>query len=256
MNELPPQSVERQPGVRELLDREPEVVFILTGAMKDNRAPGKENLKSQRYESGSFSDVDQNSGLATGGKDRMLAAVELERAYPGTTIVPMSRTRTPELPTYAAVMRTELERRGVPSEAVVEESESVDTITSYKQAARLIEDYGWKQVVFLSSAWHLPRSQALFNHIENFADTEEEMVLLTRFADQIRSGDLLVQFVSSDDILSATSSHYRQLFERVKTDPGIQKRVELEKRALDQIKSGSYGKYTLTKTLSPEKGDF
>jgi hypothetical protein len=252
--EMPPQPrVERQPRITELFEGDPEAVFILTGAMKDNRTPGKENLKSQRFESGSFSDVDQNSGLATGGKDRMLAAVEVQRAYPETTIVPMSRTRSPELPTYASVMRMEMERRGVPSEAVVEESESVDTITSFKQAARFVQEHNWKKVAFLSSAWHLPRSQALFNHIENFADTEEEVTLLNQFADQIRSGALEVQFVSSDDILSSVSDKYRRLFEKVKVDPGIQARVALEAKALGQIQSGTYGKYTLTKKLYEEE---
>lgn len=249
MNELPQPIIEKTPGIKEIFEHEPDAVFVLTGAMKDNA--GK-NQKLQRYESGSFSDVDENSGLATGGKDRMLAAIEVQRVYPETTIVPMSRTRSSELPTYASVMRTELERRGVKSESIIEESESVDTITSFKQAARFMEEHGWKKAAFLSSAWHLPRSQALFNHIENFADTEEEKTLLTRFADQIRSGELEVQFVSSDDILSAVSSRYQQLFEAVQKDPGVQARVALEKKALAQIQNGNYGKYTLAKKLYPE----
>lgn len=252
MEQFPRPDIEKYPRIQELIEGKPDAVFILTGAMKDNRAPGEENLKTQRYESGSFSDVDQNSGLATGGKDRMLAAAELQRTYSETTIVPMSRTRSMELPTYAAVMRTELERRGVPSESILEESDSVDTITSFKQAARFIEEHGWKQVVFLSSGWHLPRSQALFNHIENFADTEDEEGLLTRFADKIRSGELKVQFVSSDAILSAVSEHYRSLFKKVNQDPGILSRVALENKALDQIRSGNYGKYMLEKKIDSQ----
>jgi hypothetical protein len=39
----------------------------------------------------------------------------------------------------------------------------------------------------------------------------------------------------------------------VKVDPGIQARVALEAKALGQIQSGTYGKYTLTKKLYEEE---
>ena len=254
MNEFPQlqPDVEKVPTVKELLDGEPDVVFILTGAMKDNRAEGRENPKIQRFESGSFSDVDQNSKLATGGKDRMLAAAELHHLYPETSIVTMSRTRNPELPTYAEVMKGELERKGVPSEVIIEESESVDTITSIKQAARFIEEHDWKNIVFLSSDWHLPRVKALLNHVENFADTPEETVLLTRFTDRIKSGELSIQFIGSGQVLGPVSHHYQRLFENVAVDEGIQKRVALENKAIEQIRGGTYGKYSMTKKIFPE----
>lgn len=252
MNEMPSSQphIERQPRIQEIIKGEPEAVFILTGAMKDNA--GK-NPKEHQFESGSFSDVDQNSGLATGGKDRMLAAVEIQRVFPKITVVPMSRTRSSDLPTYASVMRSEMEKRGVRSDVILEESDSVDTITSFKHAARLIKEHGWKRIVFVSSEWHLPRSRALLEHIENFSDTEDEAELLSDFANQILQRNIHVQFVSSDAVLSAVSGHYRKLFDKVKMDPGIQSRVVLEEKALRQIQSGSYGKYTLSKKFQLEE---
>lgn len=245
MEQLPRPSIEKIPKVTELLEGEPEAVFILTGAMKYSEQKG-------RYESGSFSDKDENSGLATGGKDRMLAAVELHHLYPKSTVVPMSRTRNSDLPTYAEVMQGELEWKGVPAEAILQESDSVDTITEFKQAARFIEEHGWQNVVFVSSDYHIPRVKALLNCIENFADTSDETELLKRFADGVRSGDLVVQYIGSGQVLGPVSSHYRNLFQKVSLDEGIQRRVALEEQALKQITEGTYGSYLLTKHIFPE----
>ncbi len=243
MEQMPKPNIERVPGARELIEGEPDAIFILTGALKYNDKKG-------RYETGSFQDKDENSGLATGGKDRVLAAAKIHRAFPESTVVPMSRPRDPNLPTYASVMRGELERKGVTPEDIVEEDESVDTISEFKQAARFRKEHGWNRLVFVSSDWHLPRSRALFNHIENFADTPEETELLTEFADAVRAGQIQVQFIGAGEVLVTSSPHYRKLFEKIAEDPGIKKRLELEEKALDQIKAGSYGKYALTKKIA------
>lgn len=230
------------PNIRELVRGEPDVVFILTGALKYNEQKG-------RYETGSFQDKDENSGLATGGKDRVLAAAAIHGAFPDTAVVPMSRTRDPNLPTYASVMRGELERKGVPTEDIIEENESVDTITEFKQSARFVKEHGWKKLVFISSDWHLPRAEALFNHIENFADTPEEERSLTEFVDKIRTGEIDIQFIGAGKILSSTDRRYQSLFEKLNADEGMKQRAALEESALAQIKNGTYGKYALTKKI-------
>ncbi len=244
----PNPEAEKLSALRALIEGEPQAFFILVGAMKYNEI-------KKRYESGAFSDEDENSklttgvGLATGGKDRVIAAAEIHKAYPGAKIIAMSKTRDAAKPTYAAVTRDELLQKGVASESIVLEEESVNTITEYKEAAKIWQDKKWDSIAFISSDWHLPRCQELFNHIENFADTEAETELLREFADAVRSGALQVQFVGTTSVLSVRSSHYKPLFKALENYPALNARIEQEQKALRQIEEGNYGGRTLTKRM-------
>ena len=232
----------------ELIEGEPQVLFILVGAMKYNSI-------TSRYESGSFKDVDENSklstgvALATGGKDRMLAAAKFHKVFPEALIVTMSRTRDESKPTYAAVMRDELIQRGVPVDKIILEEESVSTITEFKEASRMWEKGAWTNIVFISSEWHIPRSKALFNHIENFAESADEAANISAFAEAVRSGELRVQFVSSTDVLQIGSARYRAFFTQLAEDEGMKQRIIYERRGLEQIANGEYGGFNLSKKL-------
>jgi DUF218 domain len=244
--------VEKISEIKNLVEGEPNAFLILVGAMKYNDKKG-------RHESGSFSDADENSrlstgvSLATGGKDRVLAAEVMSSAFPDAVIVPMSKTRDINKPTYAEIARLELEHKGVPEDKIILEEVSVSTITEFKEAAKLWEQYGWENMVFISSNWHLPRCEALFNHIQNFSSDTEEEELLSRFVSAIRIGDLQVQFLGSTDVLSAKSDHYVNLFAAVEEDVGIVNRKKAEESALNQIASNNYAGQDIPKKIWPEK---
>lgn len=247
---FPSASIEKPPeqSIRELIDGDPDAIFVFGGSLRWNEKIGQ-------YESGSFQNIDENSGTTTGGKDRVLAAVELHRVFSNANIVPMSRPRNAEQPTYASVMKGELISRGVPEESITERDLSVDTITELREAIRLSEEKQWKSLCIVSSTWHIPRIRALLNHIENFVTDPEELIRVQSFVEQVRSGSLEVQYISSEDVLTIKSSHYKKLFEELKNDEGYQKRLALEAKAVAQIDAGSYGPYTLTKKIFSTPGD-
>jgi len=238
--------------LRDLVEGVPDAFFILVGAMKFNE-------NKNRYESGSFVDSDENSlrstglSLSTGGKDRVFAASEMHQAFPDATIVPMSRTRDESKPTYATVAKNELLQKGVAAEKILLEENSVSTITSYLEAAKLWSENKWQNIVFITSDWHLDRAQALLNHIENFTESDEEKAPLTEFVTALQQESLQIQFLSSTNILSIKSDKYATLFEQLRHDEGMQRRVEVENEALDQIRSGTYAGRSIPKKIWNDK---
>ncbi len=234
--------------IREMIEGEPEVFFILVGAMKFSQQKG-------RYENGSFGDADENSlrstgvPLATGGKDRMLAAEALNQVFPRSLIVPMSRTRNEDKPTYASVTKEELLRKGVPDEIIALEEVSVSTITEFKEAAKMWHQERWTNLAFITSNWHLPRSERLFNRLENFADDETETEILSAFAEAVRNGSVRIQFVGASDVLTAKSKHYETLFKAVDNDEGVRERKRVEAGGIAQIEAGEYGGRKLPKKI-------
>lgn len=235
-------------AIRDLFETEPQIIFVLAGSMKYNEKKG-------RYESGSFSTSDQNSlkatgvALAAGGKDRVLAAAELHKAFPSVDIITTSRTRNQDEPTYAAVMKDELLQKGVPDERIVLEEDSVSTVTEYKEAIKLWNTHKWSSIVFITSNFHVLRARALLNHIEDFSDNDEELELITSFANSIRQGSLSVQFLGSAEILAIRDEHYKSLLQEVNASDGIQQRIAFEKKGVEQIASGTYDKRNLSKRI-------
>lgn len=238
--------------LKSLVEGDPQAFFILVGAMKYNEMKG-------RYENGAFGDADENSKLstgtplATGGKDRMLAAAEMHKAYPNAFIVPMSKTRDESKPTYAAVTKDELVRKGVDEDMIILEEESVSTITEYKEAIKITLEKDWKNIVFITSDWHLPRVKALFNHIENFADTEEEKEMAATFVQRVREGKIIPQFLGSTRVLETRSNHYEKLFDALERFSGIQERAKVEAGAVEQIKSGNYAGREIPKKIYEDR---
>ena len=201
----------------------------------------------------------KESGVPAGGNDRVIAAAKMHTAFPDAHIVAVTRPRNTEEPTYATVIEEGLKRRGVREDQILSEGEAaaaVDTITEFKEYARLWKEYGWKNIVFILSEWHMPRAEALFNHIEDFCDndSEEQKILLSEFIEAIKSNSLTVQFLDTTKVLSASGSKFKRLFEETLVDdPGMRLRVAMEKAALGQIRSGAYGGKTLTHKIWEDK---
>jgi hypothetical protein len=219
----------------------------------------KFNDKKGIYESGSFEDVDENSklstgtSLATGGKDRMLATAHLHTMFPKAIVVPMSRTRDISKPTYAEITKVELVRKGVDPKQILLEEISVSTITEFKEAAKMWQEKKYKNIVFVSSNWHLPRAKALFNHLENFAESGEEEQTIGEFVKAIQEKKLIVQFVGSTEILSHKSSKYEKFFVAVEKSEGMLLRNEAEEKGKREIAEGRYANKLIPKKIWPNE---
>ncbi len=251
-------------AVRDLFERTPDAVCILVGAMKETKLKDRdsddENAKipTGEWRSGTFSDPDENGELATGtpmgtgGRDRVEAAAIIHQAFPEATIVPMSRPRASHKPTYAAVAQTELLQMGVAAEQILLEEVSASTITEFKEAVKLWKEHHWKSISFVSSNWHMPRVEALFNRLENFTNPDEQE-LVGEFVLAIKSGELSIAFVGSTDVLEIKNPRYRQFIEKAEASPLMLLRIAAEKDTLEQMKNGHYGPLEKGGKLTPKK---
>lgn len=201
----------------------------------------------------------KESGVPAGGNDRVVAAAKMHAVFPDAQLVTVTRPRSAEEPTYATIIEEELIRRDVPEDRIISEGEeavAVDTITEFKEFARLWKEHEWKNIVFILSEWHVPRASALFNHVEDFIDNDSEAQkeLLSEFIEAIKSNKLTVQFLDTTKVLSTSNSRFKKFFEEtLKNDPGMRLREAMEKSALEQIESGTYGGKTLTHKIWNDK---
>lgn len=223
---------EKPRSVAELIGEAPDAVVVVSGASKYNDKKG-------RYEMGSFSDVD-DSGLVAGGKERVIAAVEMYNSFPGSTFVATSQNADPTIPTYASIIVAELIRMGIPAEKVVEENQSYRTVDGLKHTLLLSRERGWNKIVFLTSGYHVPRVRTMLEHILEFSQDKEEQALLLDIKKAIERGVFVVQVVSADDILPFRSKHYDTYLDTVKELPGYQARVASEQKGVQDIKTGKY----------------
>lgn len=238
--------------LRDLVEGTPDAFFILAGAMK------YDDTKDE-YITASFDTYDENSALAigrplpSGGRDRVLVAFEMHGVFPDAYLVGMSKTRDESKPTYASVVQKELLEKGVDEDRILLQDVSVDTITELKEVARLTIKRGWSNIVLIVSKWHVPRAEALLNHVEDFID-EGEKTLLSSFANAIKSGALRVQFLDTTAVLSTINDTYKKFFEETLAhDPGMRARLSVEGDSLRQIAEGTYGGRKLTHKIWGEK---
>ncbi len=201
----------------------------------------------------------RKNGVPAGGNDRVIAVAKIHEVFPEAQIVTVTRPRNEDEPTYATIIEEELRRRGVKDDSIVSTGEhavAVDTITEYKEHARLWREHGWKNIVFVLSAWHEPRAEALLNHIEDFVDNspDGQNTALVEFVEAIRNGELTVQFLNTSAVLSASSGKYKRFFEeKLAHDPGMRLREAIEKSAVEDITSGTYGGKTLKHKIWEDK---
>lgn len=155
----------------------------------------------------------------------------------------MSQNTNPDIPTYAAIQKQELIRKGIPEEQIIEEGESYRTIDGLKNTLFIAQDKGWKKIVYVTSGYHVPRVQAFLDKITDFSFDENEKSRLEELVEAMKRGSFAVQVVSAEEVLSLKDKHYATYFEKVKQLPGYIKRVEMEKNGVQDIHEGRY-RYT------------
>lgn len=96
--------------------------------------------------------------------NRFMAGVALMRAGKAGYIV-FSRASIPSLGPHATegdILRTQAIAAGVPPEKIVLTPLVRDTADEAGAAAELCREHGWKHVLLVTSAWHMPRAAWLF----------------------------------------------------------------------------------------------
>lgn len=163
---------------------------------------------------------DESDAFGTlGGRDRVEAATLLAKQYPHAYLVTTSHNLDRATPSLAQVYADELCALGVAPERIVQEERSSTTGSVVATTSQLAREKGWKQLLLLSSEFHLARIKA--------------------FYEQTKS-DINVTIVSSESVLIPNDPVFAVQFEKVKKTPAYQNRLAAEARGIAAIKSGTY----------------
>jgi len=209
----------------------PEAIFILSGGI----------VKRERgVTTAAYSDLQGESGVL-GGKARIIAAAELAKHFPNTKLVMTgSYYPNPKDPSQSSIMSQELKKLGVDVTQIVTEEIA---LTYYDELSRIVElslAHNWQSIVVLTNKYHIPRASLMLEKLSELAKNKGDDNLATHF--QEFSQKTSYTFVSAEDVLPHKSSHYTYLLKELESSPEYQKRVESEKRGVEALKSGTYGK--------------
>ena len=71
-------------------------------------------------------------------------------------------TDSPAVPSEGEVLRQIALRRGVPDEAILVTERVINTATEAHAIRKLAHEHGWRRILLVSSAYHMPRAMQLF----------------------------------------------------------------------------------------------
>ena len=74
-------------------------------------------------------------------------------------------TDSPSVPSEGEVLRQIARRRSVPDEAILVTERVVNTATEARAVRNLARQRGWRRILLVTSAYHMPRAMMLFKHI-------------------------------------------------------------------------------------------
>ena len=128
-------------------------------------------------------------------------------------------------PSIASVMREELVRLGVPSNAIELEEHSGSTRTQLIELQSYIASHECDIVRIVSNTYHLPRIQAMIENIPELGALRTKNPIL----------------VGAEDILvESDGATWRTRTEAMAQEPAMLERVAKEKAGAEQIKKGNY----------------
>lgn len=181
-----------------------------------------------------YADSDEFGML--GGHMRVIAGVELLRRAESDTFVfttgiyEKNKARLgpdvlPEADVYAAHFLEQMASMNLSRPQIVLESASKTTLENMSELVRIIEAQGWKRVAIVSNTYHLPRIEALYEHLFKLRP------------------DLHVDiaFLSAEEIVrSVLPGRYDEEIEAAYASPAAVKRAESEARGLRDLENGTY----------------
>lgn len=233
----------------EIFQRIPDVLFILSGAVKNIAHPSAEPV----YVSTSYSDSDQYGMLA--GKMRVDAAAEVSRYLPDTKLVTTSHGPSPDSPNHLTVIHayiqaSELRRLGIFEERIITEIRSIDTLTELQEMAKLIARHRWHSVGILTFELHAERVGCMLSHLEDLSGIPG--LELKAGLEYVAMEKPSLVIIKAEDILWHVSSHYRCLIEYARNTPSYQRRLASEKKGVEAIQNKTYLPTGETKTITSD----
>ncbi len=208
-----------------------DVICVLGGGIVSRKMRGG---KVRWYQSTAYSHMDRN-GLLGGGKARIIAAAHLLAHYfPYAVAVTVGNQIVNGEAVEAHVLAEELVRYGVSAGRIIREDKSADTLQTMDEIVILIERYGWRNVLMITSEYHMTRAKLSFDQ------PSREVAPGVGIAWGRVSSLVTVSFVSAESVLTLRSPRYRRLIARVKELPSYKKRVFFEERGIAKLKSGGY----------------
>ena len=131
-----------------------------------------------------------------------------------------------DAPTVSEVIKKELIELGVPEEKIVEENNSGNAYQQLQEIEKIINKMQLKNVSILSSDWNLPRIKEM---LVTFSDLKE----ISKLAE--------VEFLSAEKIcLKFDREKWQKIIDEAYKSEGLKKRIELEKKGVQDIKEGRY----------------
>ncbi len=233
---------ETQEAVERLVEGPPDALYLLSGVSEIEDSESGE----KRYKPGSYADVDWN-GYMSGGKGRALATVELAKRFPEAVVAANSNTfnvRNPEAPTDAEVMAGYMERKGVPSERIVQQDRSTTTFMELIELVKYIARNRWEHPVVVAGETQKPRTVEMLNQIATLRDpggawNDPEF---RAALEEMKNLEPTITIVSAEDILPFRDERYAKLIEEARKTETWKIREALDRKAVDDLRNGRYWK--------------
>lgn len=127
-------------------------------------------------------------------------------------------------PVISSVIKSELVELGIPSESIIEERHSGNTLEQLKEIAKIINSYKPTTISIISNEWHLPRISA-------FMRKDRKLSVVFKSANLISAEDVLIKYDS------------QKWLKRIETDRNSEiykDRKSLEKRGVQDIENEVY----------------
>ena len=194
---------------------EKDVIIILSAGV----IPYWENkINDISYKLTSYEHFDNFGTL--GGKDRAIAGAIIAKKFPLAKILVTSSSAKEGAPSHAEVMRNELIFLGVNENRIILEQVSTNLTSQLKESINISKKNNWMNVLFLTSEFHVARTQLMVN-----------MILFDQ---------LTVEIVSSESILIANDKNFLEEFKKIKKTKNYLKRIKNERSGIKALKEGFY----------------
>ena len=196
-------------------------IVILGGGLKKD--------ETGKWRTTNYNEPGDNFGVS-GDRLRVVAAGYLYKNNPQQIIIASGGKGQlkdiEDAPTVSEVIKKELIELGVPEEKIVEENNSGNAYQQLQEIEKIINKMQLKNVSILSSDWNLPRIKEM---LVTFSDLKE----ISKLAE--------VEFLSAEKIcLKFDREKWQKIIDEAYKSEGLKKRIELEKKGVQDIKEGRY----------------
>lgn len=207
----------------------PEMIVLVPGGIvKEVEQDGAVRYRSTRIDEGDAFGI-------LWGEARVLATVEIAMHFPKAMIMATGAHHHGQ--TQATVFRDELEQFSISRDRIVLEDKTTNTLSQIGEVMSFVYKKGIKKVVFITNEYHILRARAMYEYFESLTQPDAEIKRIVR---EIKSSDVLVQFIAAESILPYRDKKFIEIIDKMKKSPAYEKRLQNEERGTAMVKSGEY----------------